>query len=126
MKIIVGVQRLDVKKITATIQKLQKPFTFSFEFIGAWIFPWILILQTHNGIGLAVACLQSNLRATSVSCLDPAYGQLSDSQRALAFSLLELPPAMADECDGATPPLAELLADARHTFPVAASRLPVH
>ena len=45
------------------------------------------------------------------------------AHRALAFSLLELPPAMADECDGAMPPLAELLADARHTFPVAASQL---
>ena len=33
------------------------------------------------------------------------------AQQALARSLLELPPAMADECDGAMPPLAELLAD---------------
>ena len=31
---------------------------------------------------------------------------------------------MADECDGTEPPLAEVLAEARHTFPVIASRLP--
>ena len=46
------------------------------------------------------------------------------AQRALAWSLLELPLDMADECDGTEPPLAEVLADARHTFPVVASRLP--
>ena len=42
----------------------------------------------------------------------------------LAVSLLELPLAMADECDGTEPPLAEVLADARHAFPVTDSRLP--
>ena len=46
------------------------------------------------------------------------------AQRALAWSLLELPLDMADECDGAEPPLAGVLADARHTFPVMTSRLP--
>ena len=46
------------------------------------------------------------------------------AQRAFAMSLLELPLAMADECDGAEPPLAELLADARATQPIAPSRLP--
>ena len=35
------------------------------------------------------------------------------AQRALAHSLLELPLAGADECDGAEPPLGDLLADAR-------------
>ena len=39
-------------------------------------------------------------------------------------TLLELPLAMADECDGAEPPLAELLADARAIQPIAPSRLP--
>ena len=29
---------------------------------------------------------------------------------------------MADECDGTEPPLAEVLAEACHTFPVIASR----
>ena len=37
----------------------------------------------------------------------------------LALSLLELPLDRADECDGAEPPLADLLADARHVYPVA-------
>ena len=46
------------------------------------------------------------------------------AQRALAWSLLELPLVGADECDGTEPPLADVLADARHTFPVPASRLP--
>ena len=46
------------------------------------------------------------------------------AQRALAWSLLELLFGMADKCDGAEPPLAEVLADARHTFPVMTSRLP--
>ena len=36
----------------------------------------------------------------------------------------ELPLAMADACDGTEPPLAEVLADARHAFPVTDSRLP--
>ena len=48
------------------------------------------------------------------------------AQRALAYSLLELPLAAADECDGTEPepPLGDLLADARDTEPVPASRLP--
>ena len=40
------------------------------------------------------------------------------AQRAFAMSLLELPLAMADECDGAEPPLAEALADARAIEPI--------
>ncbi|CAE7367317.1 unnamed protein product [Symbiodinium sp. KB8] len=44
------------------------------------------------------------------------------AQRALACSLLELPLAAADECDGTEPPLGDLLADARDTEPVHASR----
>ena len=43
------------------------------------------------------------------------------AQRALAYSLLELPLAAADECDGTEPPLGDLLADARDTEPVPAS-----
>ncbi|OLQ06448.1 hypothetical protein AK812_SmicGene10260 [Symbiodinium microadriaticum] len=39
------------------------------------------------------------------------------AQRALAYSLLELPLAAADECDGTEPPLGDLLADARDTEP---------
>ena len=39
------------------------------------------------------------------------------AQRALALSLLELPLDRADECDGVEPPLADLLADARHVYP---------
>ena len=46
------------------------------------------------------------------------------AQRALAYSLLELPLAAADECDGTEPPLGDLLADACDTEPVPASRLP--
>ena len=46
------------------------------------------------------------------------------AQRALAWSILELPLDMADECDGTEPPLADVLADARHTLHVPASRLP--
>ena len=46
------------------------------------------------------------------------------AQRALAWCILELPLDMADECDGTEPPLADMLADARHTFHVPASRLP--
>ena len=46
------------------------------------------------------------------------------AQRALACSLLELPLAAADECDGTEPPLGDLLADARDTEPVHASRSP--
>ena len=46
------------------------------------------------------------------------------AQRAFAMSLLELPPATADECDGAEPPLAEVLADARAIEPIVPSRLP--
>ena len=46
------------------------------------------------------------------------------AQRALAWSILELPLDMADECDGTEPPLADVLAGARHTFHVPASRLP--
>ena len=38
-----------------------------------------------------------------------------------ARSLLELPLDMADECNGAEPPLAEVLAGARHTFQPLAS-----
>ena len=38
------------------------------------------------------------------------------AQRALALSLLELSLDKADDCDGAEPPLAHLLADARHVF----------
>ena len=41
------------------------------------------------------------------------------AQRALAYSLLELPLAAADECDDMEPPLGDLLAE-----PVPASRLP--
>ena len=47
------------------------------------------------------------------------------AQRAFAMSLLELPPATADECDGAEPPLAEVLVDARAIEPIVPSRLPV-
>ena len=46
------------------------------------------------------------------------------AQCALAYSLLELPFAAADECDGTEPLLGDLLADARDTEPVPASRLP--
>ena len=46
------------------------------------------------------------------------------AQRALACSLLELPIAGADECDGDEPPLGDLLADARGTESVLPSRLP--
>ena len=46
------------------------------------------------------------------------------AQRPFAYSLLELPLAAADECDGTEPPLGDLLADARDTEPVPASRLP--
>ena len=46
------------------------------------------------------------------------------AQRAFAMLLLELPLAMADACDGAQPPLAELLADASAIQPIAPSRLP--
>ena len=46
------------------------------------------------------------------------------AQRALAYSLLELPLAGADECDGTEPPLGDLLADARGAEAVPASRLP--
>ena len=42
------------------------------------------------------------------------------AQRTLAYSLLELPLAAADECDGAT--LGDLLADARDTEPMPANR----
>ena len=45
-------------------------------------------------------------------------------QHALTYSLLELPVAAADQCDGTKPPLGDLLADARDTEPVPASRLP--
>ena len=40
------------------------------------------------------------------------------------FSLLELPLAGEDECDGTVPPLGDLLADARDAEAVPASRLP--
>jgi len=46
------------------------------------------------------------------------------AQRALAYSLLELPLAGADECDGTEPPLGDLLADARGAEAVPASRPP--
>ena len=46
------------------------------------------------------------------------------AQHALAYSLLDLPLAAADECDGTEQPLGVLLADARDTEPVPASRLP--
>ena len=46
------------------------------------------------------------------------------AQRALAHSLLELPLAGADECDGAEPPSGDLLADARDAEAVPVSRLP--
>ena len=46
------------------------------------------------------------------------------AQRAVAYSLLELPLAAADECDGTQPPLGDLFVDARDTEPVPASRLP--
>ena len=39
------------------------------------------------------------------------------AQRALAMSLLELPQATSDECDGAEPLLVEVLADARAIGP---------
>ena len=39
------------------------------------------------------------------------------------MSLLELPVATADECDGAEPPLAQVLADATATGMVVPSRL---
>ena len=41
------------------------------------------------------------------------------AHRALALSLLELLLDKADDCDGAEPPLADILADARHVHPVA-------
>ena len=43
----------------------------------------------------------------------------------LGWSLLEPALDMADGRDGAEPPLAEVLVDARRTFPVMASRLPI-
>ena len=46
------------------------------------------------------------------------------AQRAF-LSLLELPLDRADEGDGAQPPLADLLAHARHVYPVAESRMPL-
>ena len=46
------------------------------------------------------------------------------AQRAFAILLLELPLATPDECDGAEPPLAEVLADARAIEPIVPSRLP--
>ena len=46
------------------------------------------------------------------------------AQRALAHSLLELPLAGADECDGAEPRFGDLLADARDAEAVPVSRLP--
>eukprot|EP00439_Symbiodinium_sp_Y106_P072477 s1364_g13.t1 len=46
------------------------------------------------------------------------------AQRALAHSLLELPLAGGDECDGAEPLLGDLLADARDAEAVPVSRLP--
>ena len=45
------------------------------------------------------------------------------AQRALAYSLFELPLAGADECDGTVPLLGDL-ADARDADTVPASRLP--
>ncbi|OLP73255.1 hypothetical protein AK812_SmicGene47575 [Symbiodinium microadriaticum] len=44
------------------------------------------------------------------------------AQRAVAYSLLELPLAAADECDGTQPPLGDLFVDARDTEPVPAPR----
>ena len=46
------------------------------------------------------------------------------AQRALAYSLLELPLAGLDERDGTEPPLGDLLADARDAEAVPASRFP--
>ena len=52
--------------------------------------------------------------AQGISSLHRSTGMLSvAAQRALAHYLLELPLAGADECDGAEPPLGDLLADAR-------------
>ena len=51
----------------------------------------------------------------------PRMASRAATQRALAWSLLELPLDMADEC-GTEPPLAEGLADACHTFPVIVKR----
>ena len=47
------------------------------------------------------------------------------AQRALALSLLQLPLDRADECDGVEPPLADLLADARHVYPVVEGCMPL-
>ena len=43
---------------------------------------------------------------------------------ALAYSLLELPLAVADECDGTEPLLGDLLAEAHDTEPLPASCFP--
>ncbi|OLQ11278.1 hypothetical protein AK812_SmicGene4913 [Symbiodinium microadriaticum] len=51
-------------------------------------------------------------------------GMLAVAAQRVAYSLLELPLAAADKCDGTEPPLGDLLADARDTEPVPASRLP--
>ena len=45
-------------------------------------------------------------------------------QRAYALSLLELPLATADDRDGVELPVADALADAQASKPVALSRLP--
>ena len=44
--------------------------------------------------------------------------------RAFAMSLLELPLATADECDGAEPSLVEVLADARAIEPIVPAAYP--
>ena len=46
------------------------------------------------------------------------------AQRAFAMSLPWLPLATAKKCDGAEPPLAEVLADAKAIEPIVPSRLP--
>ena len=98
----------------------------------------VLALEVGGRFGReAVACLRQLARARareSSARLRPAVQRASlhrwtgmvavAAQRALAYSLLELPLAAADECDGTEPPLGDLLADARDTEPVPASRLP--
>ncbi|OLP82561.1 hypothetical protein AK812_SmicGene36766 [Symbiodinium microadriaticum] len=87
--------------------------------------------STHTRFGLeAVAFLRQLARARareSPARLRPAVQRASvhrwtgmlavAAQRALAYSLLELPLAAADECDGTEPSLGDLLADARDTEP---------
>ena len=51
-------------------------------------------------------------------------GEKGAKKKQQTMTLLEVPLATADECDGAEPPLAEVLADARAIEPLVPSRLP--